>query len=124
MARPGNGRERLRRVTRVYFDFAVKRPGLHRLMFEGGLLARDAPPEMLRAPAGKCYRLLWQAVQGAYPGLDDKAVKARTITMWSTVFGFLALRAGHTLQPFMAEPLTEAELIEVVFDAAIGPGDG
>src|SRR5580698_6568328 len=40
LAQPGGGCERLRRVTLVYFDFAIGRPGLHRLMFESGLMTR------------------------------------------------------------------------------------
>lgn len=121
LASPGDGRARLRLANQVYFDYAVERPGLHRLMFESDFLERTPPAAVLIAPADKAYRLLWEAVRGAYPEADDKAVKARTITMWSTMYGFLALRGAHRFKPFMIEPLTEAEIVEAVTEAAMGP---
>jgi len=39
----------------------------------------------------------WQAVAGAFPGASDVWVRARTVTMWSTIYGFLALE-GQPLQ--------------------------
>jgi len=121
LASPGDGRARLYALNRAYFDFAVRRPGMHRLMFDSGLLTRAHPPAALREPADKSYRLLWRAVEGAYPDLDAKAVRARTITMWSTVYGFLALNTAGRFQPFMIEPLTLDEIVDAVLQAAMGP---
>jgi len=118
LAAPGDGRERLRIASFVYVDFAQQRPGLFRLMFESDLLARERPPAVLIPPADRAYHLLWRAVEGADPTADEKMVKARTITMWSTVYGFLALDRARRFKTFMTEPLTRAEIVEAVIAAA------
>lgn len=114
----GDGTARLRMASRVYVDFAQRRPGLFKLMFESELLARDRPPDVLIAPANRAYRLLWRVVAGADPAADEKTVKARTLTMWSTLYGFLALDRARRFKPFMTEPLTHAEIVEAVITAA------
>lgn len=120
LAVPGDGRARLRAANQIYFDFAVQRPGLHRLMFQSDLLERTPPPAVLIPPANKAYHLLWRAVEGAYPDADERFIKARTIIMWSTVFGFLALKGANRFKSFMVEPLSEDEVVEAVLDAAAG----
>jgi len=35
-------------------------------------------------------------------------VKAKTVTMWSTVYGFLVLDRARRFKPFMIEPLGHA----------------
>jgi len=119
LAAPGDGHARLRIASQVYVDFAERRPGLFKLMFESDLLARDRPPEVLIGPANHAYHLLWRAVEGADPTADEKTVKARTITMWSTLYGFLALDRARRFKPFMTTPLTRAEIVEAVIAAAI-----
>jgi AcrR family transcriptional regulator len=121
LASPGDGRERLETATRAFFDFAAKRPGLFRLMFDSDLLARDHPPASLIPPADESYRLLWRAVEGAYPDADEREVKARTLTMWSATHGYLSLSRGGRIKPFMIDPLSEEEVVEAVIAAAIGP---
>jgi AcrR family transcriptional regulator len=120
LAAPGDGCAKLRVASQVYVDFAERRPGLFKLMFESDLLARSPPPEVLIGPANHAYHLLWRAVSGADPAADEKTVKARTLTMWSTVYGFLALDRARRFKPFMTEPLTRAEIVEAVITAATG----
>jgi AcrR family transcriptional regulator len=110
LASPGDGRAKLRAASRVYFEFASRRPGLFRLMFDSDLLARDSPPAILIPPANKAYQLLWQA--------DARTIKARTITMWSTVYGFIALNRAGRFKPFMTGPLTTDEVVDEVIEAA------
>jgi AcrR family transcriptional regulator len=125
LAGPGDGPARLRAATYVYADFAAARPGLFRLMFESDLLARANPPAVLIPPANRCYHLLWRAVEGADPTADERTVKARTITMWSTMYGFLALDRAQRFKNFMTEPLTRDEILEAVVTAATGiPASG
>lgn len=120
LAGPGDGRARLRRVNEAFYDFSIRRPGLHRLMFQSDLLERQTPPQVLIGPADEAYRLLLDAVAGAYPGADKRTVKARTIIMWSTLHGFHALDGAGRFKAFMIEPLTRDELVEAVLDAAMG----
>jgi AcrR family transcriptional regulator len=122
LAAPGDGREKLRYASRVYLDFAKRRPGLFRLMFDSDFLGRDHPPEVLLGPADKAYHLLWQAMEAAYPDADARTIKARTITMWSMVYGFISLNRARRFKAFMRGPLSEAEVETEVIEAAMGMG--
>jgi AcrR family transcriptional regulator len=117
---PGDGRRRLRAAGRAFYDFAAKRPGLYRLMFESDFLNRAAPPAVLLTPAEKSYRLLWKLVADAYPDAGETEVKVRTIIMISTGHGFLTLDHVGRFKPFMYEPLTHDEMVEAVMRAAMG----
>ena len=117
---PGDGLARLRASGRAFFDFATKRPGLYRLMFESDFLNRADPPAILLEPAGKSYRLIWRLVAEAYPDADETEVKIRTIIMTSTGHGFLTLDHVGRFRPFMYEPLTHDEMVEAVMRAAMG----
>jgi AcrR family transcriptional regulator len=55
LASPGGGRDRLRAVGRAFLDFAARRPGHYRLMFESG------------GDAGAGREILSSAVEGG-PG--------------------------------------------------------
>lgn len=116
----GSGRDRLRHTLLGYMDFARRRTGLHALMFESGLLQRSPPPQILIAPATRAYELLWRAVRGAYPSATEGWIKARTATMLSTVVGFRVLENVGQFKPFMIRPLTRADLMEAVLQAAMG----
>jgi AcrR family transcriptional regulator len=117
---PGDGPARLRAAGRAFYDFATRRPGLYRLMFESDFLNRAAPPAVLLAPAEKSYRLLWELVAGAYPDADATEVKVRTIIMISTGHGFLTLDHVGRFRPFMYEPLSHEQMVEAVMRAAMG----
>jgi AcrR family transcriptional regulator len=121
LAGPGSGRERLRAGLIGYLEFASRRPGLHALMFESDLLRRSPPPAVLIGPADRAYRLLWQALEGAFPGADAAWVRARTVTMLSTVVGYRVLDNVGRFRPHMIEPHTAGDLLDVVLEAAIGP---
>jgi len=117
---PGDGRARLRASGRSFYEFATKRPGLYRLMFESDLLNRSPPPAVLLAPAEKSYRLVLRLVAEAFPEADETEVKVRTIIMTSTGHGFLTLDHVGRFRPFMYEPLTHDEMVEAVMASAIG----
>jgi len=118
LASPGDGRDKLRAASRVYFEFADRRPGLFRLMFESDFLGRSQPPAVMIEPANKAYHLLWKAMEAAYPEAGERKIKARTITMWSTVYGFIALNRAGRFKPFMMGPLTTDEAVDEVIEAA------
>jgi AcrR family transcriptional regulator len=120
LAGPGNGRVQLRAAGRAFYDFATRRPGLYRLMFESDFLSRTSPPAVLLGPAEKSYRLLWKLVEGAYPDAGETEVKVRTLIMTSTAHGFLTLDHVGRFKPFMYEPLTHEEMVEAVMRAAMG----
>lgn len=118
---PGDGRQRLRAATRAFFAFAVGRPRLYRLMFESDFLGRASPPAVLMPPADAAYRLLWRAVEGAYPEADEIEVKIRTVIMMSTSHGFLSLDNAGRFKPFMYEPFTHEEMVTAVMRALEDP---
>jgi AcrR family transcriptional regulator len=116
---PGAPIDRLRSTAKVYFDFARRRPGLFKLMFESDLLTRANPPKVLIGPADRSYHLLWEMVGQVFPEADEREIKARTLTMWSTVYGFLALQRSGRIKPFMVRPLSDAEVEEAVLRASL-----
>jgi AcrR family transcriptional regulator len=120
LASPGDGRAKLSAAGRAFYDFATQRPGLYRLMFESDFLNRTPPPAVLIAPAEKSYRLVLQAVAGAYPEADQAEVKIRTLIMTSTSHGFLSLDHVGRFKPFMYEPLSHEEMVKAVMQAAMG----
>lgn len=120
LAGPGDARARLRNGLRGYLEFAARRPGLHALMFEGDLLRRSHPPPVLIGPANRAYELLWKAVANVFTDADQTWVRGRTVTMLSTVVGYRILDASSRFKPFMIEPLTRADLLDLVLDAAVG----
>jgi AcrR family transcriptional regulator len=121
LAGPGDGRQRMRRSLVDYLEFARRRPGLHALMFESDFLQRKPPPRVMIGPADRAYELLWEAVEGAFPGADQVWVRARAATTLSTVVGYRVLDNIGRFKPHMVDPLTPADLLEAVLDAAIGP---
>ena len=120
---PGDGRQRLQAASKVFFDFAYRRPGLYRLMFESDFLNRNPPPEVLIGPANASYLQLWRAVEGAYPDADDAEVKLRTVMMVSMAHGFLALDQAGRFKPFMYEPLSHEQMVDAVMRTSMKPAD-
>lgn len=121
LAGPGDGRQRMRQALIDYLAFARRRPGLHALMFESDFLQRTPPPRVLIGPADRAYQLLWEAVQGAFPSADPAWVRARAAVTLSTVVGYRVLDNVGRFKPHMVDPLTPADLLEAVLEAAIGP---
>jgi AcrR family transcriptional regulator len=120
LAGTGDGQAKLRAAGRAFYDFAMKRPGLYRLMFESDFLNRSPPPPVLLAPAEKSYRLVLKAVAGAYPDANEAEVKIRALIMTSTSHGFLSLDHVGRFKPFMYEPLSHDEMVAAVMQAAMG----
>jgi AcrR family transcriptional regulator len=116
----GDGLARLQAFGRAYFDFAVRRPGLYRLMFESDFLSRNPPPAVLIPPANTSYQLVWRAIEGAYPDADPVEVKMRAVIMTSTAHGFLMLDHAGRFKPFMYEPLSHDEMVKAVLRTAMG----
>jgi AcrR family transcriptional regulator len=124
LAAEGDGREKLRAAGRVYLDFARRRPGLFRLMFESDFLGRDHPPAVLIGPADKAYHLLWRAMEAACPDADERTIKACTITVWSTIYGYIALSRARRFKGFMLGPLSEGEVERAVIEATLKLAEG
>jgi len=124
LAVEGAGREKLRAAGGVYMDFARRRPGLFRLMFESDFLGRDQPPAVLIGPADKAYHLLWRAMEAACPDADERTIKARTVTVWSTIYGYIALNRAGRFKGFMLGPLSEGEVEKAVIEATLKVAEG
>jgi AcrR family transcriptional regulator len=117
---PGHGRARLRESMRRYIGFARSHRGLHRLMFEGGVLERSSAPPGF-AGAEPLYEVLWRTLRAAWPDAEEGWLKRKRVTMLSTVVGFLVLDEGGRFPRAWAAPLTEDDLVEAVLDAAVEP---
>jgi AcrR family transcriptional regulator len=112
---------RLTAAGRGYLAFAAERPQLFRLMFVSDLLtAREAPPDAaLIKSAGESYEVLEAMVAATLDDPDDGAVKAATIAIMSSTYGFALLRMGDRLKPFMYGALTQNELIDAVLSLKV-----
>ena len=108
-----------RETARAYLGLAFQQPGLFRLMFTSDILGTGAPQRLMDAAASS-WEGLHRSVAATMPGADVSEIKRRTLTGWSTLYGFISLVQGGRIRAFMIEPLTEAELLEAVLDKALG----
>jgi AcrR family transcriptional regulator len=110
---------RLAASGRAYLAFAVERPQLFRLMFASDLFgAGPSHPTLIKA-AGDCYQIFEDLVAATLDDPDDSAIKAVTIAMMSTTYGFALLRMGDRLRPFMVGQLTQNDLIEAILSTKV-----
>jgi AcrR family transcriptional regulator len=114
-------RARLAAAGRGYLKFAAERPQTFRLMFVSDLLSRGAvPPDaaLLKA-AGEAYVVFEKLVAATLDNPDDRSIKAASIKIMSTGFGFALLRMNDRLKPFIYGPLTQRELVDAVLSVNI-----
>lgn len=114
-------RARLAAAGRGYLKFAAERPQTFRLMFVSDLLSGGAvPPDaaLLKA-AGEAYVVFEKLVAATLDNPDDRSIKAASIKIMSTGFGFALLRMNDRLKPFMYGPLTQRELVDAVLSVKI-----
>jgi len=110
---------RLATSGRAYLAFAAERPQLFRLMFASDLFSDGAPDPALIRAAGTCYEVFEGLVAATLDRPDDGAIKAATIALMSTAYGFALLRMGDRLKPFMVGRLTQNELIDAVLSMKV-----
>jgi AcrR family transcriptional regulator len=104
---------------RAYLAFAAERPQLFRLMFASDLFdVGPLDPTLIKA-AGNCYKVFEGLVAATLPDPDDSAIKAATVAMMSSTYGFALLRMGDRLKPFMVGRLTQSELIDAVLSVRV-----
>ena len=112
---------RLAAAGRGYLAFAAERPQLFRLMFVSDLLSAGAasPDAVLIRAAGESYQVFEDMVAATLDDPNDSAVKAATIAIMSTTYGFALLRMGDRLKPFMYGGLTQGQLIDAVLSMKV-----
>jgi AcrR family transcriptional regulator len=111
--------QRLAASGRAYLAFAAERPQLFRLMFASDLFGAGPPSPALIKSAADCYEVFEGMVATTLDNPDEGAVKAATIAMMSTSYGFALLRMGDRLRPFMVGGLTPGELIDAVLSIKV-----
>jgi AcrR family transcriptional regulator len=112
-------RMRLAASGRAYLAFAAERPQLFRLMFASDLFdAGPLDPPLVKA-AGDCYEVFEDLVAATLDDPDESVIKATTIAMMSSTYGFALLRMGNRLKPFMYGRLTQSELIDAVLSLEV-----
>jgi AcrR family transcriptional regulator len=120
-AQPGPPTLMMRNTARVYLALAFDHPGLFRLMFAGDILSGE-PPRSLTEPAMQAWVEFCRTVSTLDPAADERTVKRRAVTGWSTLHGYVTLAQGGRLAAFMTEPLTRDEIVEAVLDKALNDG--
>jgi AcrR family transcriptional regulator len=110
---------RLAASGRAYLAFAAERPQLFRLMFASDQFnTRPLDPTLIKA-AGDCYEVFEGLVAATLDDPNDSAIKAATIAMMSSTYGFALLRMGNRLKPFMYGRLTQSDLIDAVLSIRV-----
>jgi AcrR family transcriptional regulator len=114
-------RDRLAAAGRGYLRFAAERPQMFRLMFVSDLLGggTDSPDAALIDAASECYSVFENIVAATLDYPNDRTVKAATIKIMSTGFGFALLRMNNRLRPFVCGPLTQSELVDAVLSIKV-----
>jgi AcrR family transcriptional regulator len=112
---------RLAASGRAYLAFAAERPQRFRLMFSSDLFSARAPDQMLIKAAGTCYEVFESLVAATLDDPDDRAIKAATIALMSSTYGFALLRMGDRLRPFMVGALTPDDLVDAVLSMKVAP---
>lgn len=114
-----NPQTRLTGSGRAYLAFAAERPQLFRLMFSSDLFSAGPPDPLLMKAAGTCYEVFEGMVAATLDNPDDRAIKATTIALMSSTYGFALLRMGDRLRPFMVGGLTQSDLVDAVLSMKI-----
>ena len=110
---------RLNASGRAYLAFADERPQLFRLMFASDLFnARPLDTTLIEA-AGTCYQVFEGLVAATLDDPDDKTIKAATVALMSSTYGFALLRMGDRLRPFMVGRLTHSDLVDAVLSIEV-----
>jgi hypothetical protein len=66
--------------------------------------------------AGTCYQVFESLVAST---TDDNTIKAATIALTSSTYGFALLRMGDRLRPFMVGRLTQSDLVDAVLSIEV-----
>jgi AcrR family transcriptional regulator len=99
---------------RAYLAFAAERPQLFRLMFASDLFSAPPLDPKLTKAAATCYEIFESLVAATLDDPDDRAIKATTIGLMSSTYGFALLRMGDRIRPFMYGQLTPSDLVDTV----------
>ena len=110
---------RLHASGRAYLAFADERPQLFRLMFASDLFNARPLDTMLIKAAGTCYQVFESLVAATLDDPDDNMIKAATIALMSSSYGFALLRMGDRLRPFMVGQLTQSDLVDAVLSIEV-----
>jgi AcrR family transcriptional regulator len=110
---------RLAESGRAYLAFAAERPQLFRLMFSSDLFSAGPPGPALIKAAQSCYEVFEDLVAATLDDPDDRAIKAATIALMSSTYGFALLRMGDRLRPFMVGELTQGDLVDAVLSMKV-----
>jgi AcrR family transcriptional regulator len=110
---------RLAASGRAYLAFAADRPQLFRLMFSSDLFSAGPPEPTLIRAAGNCYEVFESLVAATLDDPDEDAIKATTVALMSSTYGFALLRMGDRLRPFMVGQLTPSDLVDAVLSMKV-----
>ncbi|MFA7822962.1 TetR/AcrR family transcriptional regulator [Aeromonas dhakensis] len=121
MKGPASPKEKAYAVCREFLAFSETKPGLFMLMYDSGLLEQAKQEDELGQIVQAIYEGIASTLAEALGDRDETSLKARLISMWSTIYGFARLRQGHMLKSYMIGSLTREETEAAIVTAAIGP---
>jgi Tetracyclin repressor-like, C-terminal domain len=110
---------RLNASGRAYLAFADEQPQLFRLMFASDLFSACPLDTMLIKAAGTCYQIFESLVAATLDDSNENTIKAATIALMSSTYGFAVLRMGDRLRPFMIGRLKQSDLVDAVLSMTV-----
>jgi AcrR family transcriptional regulator len=110
--------EGFERLASIYRNATGKTPE-KRLMFASDLFSALPLDPKLTEAATTCYEIFESLVAATLDDPDDRAIKATTIALMSSTYGFALLRMGDRIRPFMYGQLTPSDLVNAVLSMKV-----
>jgi AcrR family transcriptional regulator len=94
--------EKVQQLAKAFLEFQAAHPRLLELMYESELTRPSIDPEIVQEQL-RGFGLLRGAIASAVPRLAESAAQARTVVLWSALFGYASLAGKGLLDPFADE---------------------
>lgn len=107
-------------VCRAFIRFTEQHTELFMLMYDSGMLSNLEEQSQLETLLRATYGEVGNLLEAALPGLPSEQLKARLISMWSTIYGYARLNQSSMFKPYMLGQLNQQQVLDTVIATALG----
>lgn len=111
-------------MCRAFIHFTEQHAELFMLMYDSGMLSNLDEQSELGVLLRETYEGVGGILTATLGELPPAQIKARLISMWSTIYGFARLNQSHMLKPYMLGELNQQQVLDTVIATALGPVPG
>lgn len=108
-------------VCRTFIHFTEQHAELFMLMYDSGMLSNLDEQSELGVLLQETYEGVGSILTATLSELPAAQLKARLISMWSTIYGFARLNQSRMLKPYMLGELNQQQVLDTVIATALGP---